>query len=150
MAFVFWNAKDIVFINYFQKGRTINREYYASLLKQLRKAIKAERPGKLTKVEPFHQYNAPPNKLVVAMAAVHDCRFTLLDHSPYLSGAIRLISAFEYEKTPSWEALPITRGSDSCCGGVVEDQDDGSELFSPPSYLADKFKILKLSKGINS
>ena len=38
MASVFWDAKDIVFIDYLQKDKTINEEYYANLLRQLRKA----------------------------------------------------------------------------------------------------------------
>ena len=49
MASVFWDAKGIVFIDYLQKGRTINGEYFVNLLKQLRKAMKAKRLGKLTK-----------------------------------------------------------------------------------------------------
>ena len=31
----------------------------------------------------FHQDNAPAHKSVVAMAAVCDCCFELVDHSPY-------------------------------------------------------------------
>lgn len=83
MASVFWDAKGIVFIDYLQKGRTINGEYYANLLRELRKAIKSKRPGKLTKGVLFHQDNAPAHKSVVAMAAVRDCGFELVDHPPY-------------------------------------------------------------------
>ena len=32
MASVFWDAKGVAFIDYLQKGRTINGEYYANLL----------------------------------------------------------------------------------------------------------------------
>lgn len=59
MASVFWDAKGIVFIDYLQKGQTINEEYYTNLLRQLRKTIKSKRPGKLTKGILFHQDNAP-------------------------------------------------------------------------------------------
>ena len=31
----------------------------------------------------FHNDNAPAHKSVVAMAAVHDCGFGLVDHPPY-------------------------------------------------------------------
>ena len=48
MTSVFWDAKAIVFINYLQKGHTINGEYYANLPRQLRKAVKSKRPGKMT------------------------------------------------------------------------------------------------------
>ena len=64
-----------MFIDYLQKGQTINGEYYANLLRELRKAIKSKRPGKLTKGVLFHQDNAPAHKSVVAMAAVRDCVF---------------------------------------------------------------------------
>ena len=32
MASVFWDTRGIIFIDYLQKGRTINGEYYANLL----------------------------------------------------------------------------------------------------------------------
>ena len=44
--------------------------YYAILLRQLRKAIKSKRPGKLGVI--FHQVSAPAHKSAVAMAAVRD------------------------------------------------------------------------------
>lgn len=34
----------------------------------------------------FHQDNAPAHKSVVAMAAVHDCGFELVDHPSYSPG----------------------------------------------------------------
>ena len=84
MASVFWDAKGIVFIDdYLQKGKTINGEYYAKLLRDLRQAIKSKRPGKLTKGVLPHQDNAPAHKSMVAMSAVHDCGFELIDHPPY-------------------------------------------------------------------
>ena len=83
MTSVFWDAKDIVFIDYLQKGKTINGEYYAKLLRELRQAIKSKRPGKLTKGVLLHQDNAPAHKSLVAMSAVHDCGFELIDHPPY-------------------------------------------------------------------
>ena len=43
----------------------------------------SKRPGKLTKGVLFHQDNAPTHKSVVAMAAVCDCDFGLVDHPPY-------------------------------------------------------------------
>ena len=79
----FWDAKGIVFIDYLQKGHTVNGEYYANLLRQLREAIKSKRPGKLTKGPLLHQDNAPAHKSVIAMAAVHDCGFELIEHPPY-------------------------------------------------------------------
>ena len=83
---VFWDAKSIVFIDCLQKGQTINWEYYANLLRQLRKVIKSKWPAKLTKWVLFHQHdqgNAPVHKTVVAMAAVLDWGFELVDDPPY-------------------------------------------------------------------
>ena len=80
MASVFWDAKGIVFIDYHQKGNTINGEYYANRLKQLRKAIKVKRHGQLTEGVLFHQDDASAHKSVVAMAAVHDLSTTLRIH----------------------------------------------------------------------
>lgn len=39
------NAKGILFIQYFGKGKTINSEYYANLLQQFRQQIREERIG---------------------------------------------------------------------------------------------------------
>ena len=43
----------------------------------------SKHPGKLTKGVLFHQDNAPAHKSVVAMAAVHDRGFELVDCPPY-------------------------------------------------------------------
>ena len=76
MASVFLDAKGVVFIDYHQKGRTINGEYYANLLRKLREAIKSKRPGKLTE-------GGPVSQSMVAMATLRDCGFELVDHPPY-------------------------------------------------------------------
>ncbi|KAL7381385.1 hypothetical protein ABVT39_004991 [Epinephelus coioides] len=83
MVSVFWNAKGIEFIDYLQKGQTINGQYYANLLRQQPKGIKTKWPGKLTRRVLFNQDNVPAHMSVVAMAAVHDCGFELVDHPPY-------------------------------------------------------------------
>ena len=83
IASVFWDAKGIVFIDYLQKGKIINEEYYATLLRELRQAIKSKRPGKLTKGVLLHQDNAAAHKSLVAMSAVHDCGFELIYHPLY-------------------------------------------------------------------
>lgn len=44
MATVFWDFHGIVLINYLEKGKTINGEYYEALLNQLNDAIKTKRP----------------------------------------------------------------------------------------------------------
>ncbi len=44
MAFVFWDAQSILFIDYFEKGKTINSEYYIALLVRLKEEIAKKRP----------------------------------------------------------------------------------------------------------
>ena len=83
MASIFWDAEGIVFINYLQKCKSINEEYFAKLLRELRQAIKSKQPGKLTKDVLLHQDNVPAHKSLVALSAVHDCGFELIDHPPY-------------------------------------------------------------------
>ena len=39
--------------------------------------------GKLRKGGVFHQDNAPVHKSVIAMAAINDCGFKLIEHPPY-------------------------------------------------------------------
>lgn len=63
MVVVFWNAKEIVFVEYL-KGPIITVEYQAKLLRPMRESIYRKRPGKLTKHVFFHQNNAPSPPLI--------------------------------------------------------------------------------------
>lgn len=56
-------CKDIVFIDYLQNVYTVNGEYYAKLLRELRMTIKIKRSGKQTKGVLFHQDHAPCNEV---------------------------------------------------------------------------------------
>ena len=44
MALFFWDAKEILLIDYLEQGKTITREYYASLLDRMKTAITEKRP----------------------------------------------------------------------------------------------------------
>ena len=44
MASVFWDAHRILFIDYLEKGKTINSDYYVALLNRLSAEIKNKRP----------------------------------------------------------------------------------------------------------
>lgn len=59
------DARDIGRSDYFQVISSINAEYYANLLMQLRKTIKIKRTGKL-----FHWDNAPTHKSFALMTTV--------------------------------------------------------------------------------
>ena len=64
-------------------AKSMQRKYYATLVRELRQAIKSKRPGKLTKGVLLYQDIAPDHKSLVAMSAMHDCGFELIDHPPY-------------------------------------------------------------------
>src|SRR5436190_12976832 len=83
MASVFWDARGIIFIDYLQKGKTINGEYYANLLQRLSDEIKKKRPHLAKKKVLFHQDNAPVHTSVIAMAKINELNFELLPHAPY-------------------------------------------------------------------
>ena len=83
MASVFWDSRDIIMIDYLQKGQTINGAYYAEELRQLRAAIKDKRRGKLRAGVLMLQDNAPAHTSRVAVAAAAECGFELLPHPPY-------------------------------------------------------------------
>ena len=44
MASVFWDTHGILFIDYLEKGKTINSDYYCALLDRLKKEITKKRP----------------------------------------------------------------------------------------------------------
>jgi hypothetical protein len=55
MASVFWDARGIIFIDYLEKGQTINSEYYIALLERLNDEIKKKRPHLKKKKVLFHE-----------------------------------------------------------------------------------------------
>ncbi|XP_011251320.1 histone-lysine N-methyltransferase SETMAR-like [Camponotus floridanus] len=83
MATVFWNARGIIHIDYLQKGKTINGEYYANLLDRFNDVLKEKRPHLAKKKVLFHQDNARAHTCVIAMAKFHELGYELLPHPPY-------------------------------------------------------------------
>lgn len=70
-------------IDYEERNRTVTGTYYASLLHQLRDAIKKKRRGKLSRGVLLLHDNAPVHTAVISKAAVKECNFTELPHPPY-------------------------------------------------------------------
>ncbi|XP_066270858.1 histone-lysine N-methyltransferase SETMAR-like [Branchiostoma lanceolatum] len=83
MASVFWDSEGVIMIDYLQKGQTINGEYYASELRQLKAAIKEKRRGKLRAGVLLLQDNEPVHTAHVSVAAATQCGFELLPHPPH-------------------------------------------------------------------
>lgn len=83
MASIFWDAKGILLIDYLQKGKTVNGEYYVKLLDKLDTIIKEKRPGSHKKKIIFHQDNARPHTALITMAKINELKYELLQHPPY-------------------------------------------------------------------
>ena len=76
LASMFWD-QDGILIDYLPKGRTINAEYYSSLLVQMKDILKEKRCGKVTKGVVFlqddalvHQALATQKKLVTWASSI--------------------------------------------------------------------------------
>ncbi|XP_071083734.1 histone-lysine N-methyltransferase SETMAR-like [Haliotis cracherodii] len=83
MMTIFWDSKGVIHIDYLPHGITMNGEYYAKLLKQVRQSIKMQRRGKIRRGSMLHHDNAPVHTSRVAMTAVQECGYELLPHPPY-------------------------------------------------------------------
>lgn len=70
-------------VDYKDKGVSIAREYYASILERLKEAIKEKRRGKLAKGVLLLHEKAPVHKSRVALAVLHKVGFDILNHPPY-------------------------------------------------------------------
>ncbi|KAL1460741.1 hypothetical protein WDU94_012693 [Cyamophila willieti] len=83
MATVFWDARGVIFVDYLEKGQTINSAYYVTLLDTLNEKLKEKRPHLGKKKVLFHQDNAPVHTSTTSMAKLHELRWELLPHPPY-------------------------------------------------------------------
>ena len=83
LASVNWDAEGILFIDYLDKERTINSEYYIALLVRLKEKITKKWPQMKKKKVVFHQENAPCHKSIAMMAKLHRLHCELLLQAPY-------------------------------------------------------------------
>ena len=83
MASVFWDTHGILFIDCLDKGKTINSNYYMTLLDRLSAEIKKKRPHMQKKKVLFHQENASRHKSMKTMVKLNELSFELLPHPPY-------------------------------------------------------------------
>ena len=79
MASVFWDAHGVLFIDYLEKGKTINSERYIG---QLKNEIGEKRLKMKKKKVLLHQHNAQCRKSLATMAKLHELGFELLQHPP--------------------------------------------------------------------
>ncbi|CAI5770974.1 Hypothetical predicted protein [Podarcis lilfordi] len=80
---VFWDQCGVVLMDFLAKGTTITETYYASLLQKLRKAIKIEKHGILTKGVCLLQDNASIHNLHVTQTEARSCGYEILPHPLY-------------------------------------------------------------------
>ena len=83
LSSAFWDMQGILFINYFEKGRSINSKYHIELLVCLKEEIAKKWPQMKKKKVLFHQDNALRHKLITTMAKLHQLHFEQLLHVPY-------------------------------------------------------------------
>ena len=80
---VFWDAHGVLFIDYLEKGKTINSEHYIGQLMRLKNEIGEKRLQMKKKKVLFHQDNAPCHKTLATMVKLNELSFELLPHPPY-------------------------------------------------------------------
>jgi len=83
MATVFWDAQGILLLDFLPIGTTMNGEYYAGLLRELRQKIKEKRRGLISRGSLLLEDNARPHVSKLARAAGLAAGFTYIDHPPY-------------------------------------------------------------------
>ena len=92
-------------IDYLEKGKTINSEYYCNLLDQLDKNIREKRPGLQKKTIIFHQDNARVHTSFLTMVKLNELKYECLNTPPYSTRFGRLLPLQKLETIPSWKAF---------------------------------------------
>lgn len=59
MAAVFWDAKEILLVDFLKNKKTVTAAYYEGILRKLSNKIVEKCPGKLHQHVLFHHNNAP-------------------------------------------------------------------------------------------
>ena len=83
VASVFWDSSGILFINYLEKGKTINSDYYCTLLDRLKEKVTTKWPYLLKKKYIFLQDSTPAHKLIKTMAKLNELRIELIPQPLY-------------------------------------------------------------------
>ncbi|XP_014475531.1 PREDICTED: histone-lysine N-methyltransferase SETMAR-like, partial [Dinoponera quadriceps] len=118
MAYVFWDAHCILFIEYLEKAQTINSNRYIGQLDRLKEEISKKRPHMQRKKLLFHRDNASCHKSLVTMAKLHELGFELIPHPPLLSrlGSERLLPVRGPKKDAHRELIGLPVTISSSCG----------------------------------
>lgn len=79
----FWDKDGILLVDYLSQGCSINGQYFANLLDQLKEVIKNKHRGKLTKGKLLLHDNAPSHTSNVMAAKWRTLVFQLVNHLSY-------------------------------------------------------------------
>jgi len=115
LALIFWNQDDILLIYYLPKGRTMNAEYYLSLLVQLKDILKEKRREKFTKGILFLHDNVPTHRTLATQKKLVYLGFQFLDHPPIL----RIWSRRTTTCSLDWKTFFFRRRGHCCRGDLV-------------------------------
>jgi len=80
---IYWDQDGILLIDRLGKDKTINAEYYSSLLVQLKDILKKKRCGKVTKGVLFLHDNAPAHRALANQEKLAYLGFQCLNHPLY-------------------------------------------------------------------
>ena len=83
MATVFWDEKGLLLLEFMPQKTTITGQTYANTITALREAIKEKRRGKLSAGVLLLHDNAPVHISAKSQAAIRQCGFQQLNHTPY-------------------------------------------------------------------
>jgi transposase len=83
MATVFWDSKDIIHLDFLTGQKTINAQYYSTLLNEkVKPTIRSKRRKRQDSVF-FLQDNALPQTAALTMATLLKLKWDVLPHPPY-------------------------------------------------------------------
>jgi len=97
-ATIFWDACNIIHIDYLPSKQTINGDYYAALLDRFNNILKKKRPHLVKKKVLFYQDNARIHTCPAQMAKFNEFRYELLSHLAY-SPDLTPCNYFPFSKT---------------------------------------------------
>lgn len=84
LASVFWDCHGVLLVDFLEKGKTVDSEYYyCALLERLKVEIAVKRPRMKGKQILFLQDNASAHSSVATLAKVNDLGIQLLPQPPY-------------------------------------------------------------------
>ena len=115
-----WDARGVIFIDYLQKGKTINGKYYGNFFQRLSDEIKKNGLIWRKKKVLFHQDNALVHASVIAMAKINEFKFQFVSSRTLFSASIY----FLFPKLKKWlggQRVANSKEVESAVNGYFEE-----------------------------